>query len=151
MELKSLALKTFFEKVWLYIKLYWKELAFTIAIVYLLFFVKKKNNMIQELIEQRQRERIAHQQNVDRLSQQIQAEVALRRKIDSDFQALIERINKQHSDEVKRIASVRAEEIKKLIAKHQNNPVLIAQSINGLFGIEVMPVPTEVQPWEPNQ
>ena len=64
---------------------------------------------------------------------------------------MIERINKEHSDEIKRIATVKEEEIKNLIKKHQNNPVLMAQTINEIFGIPVMQISQQRQAWEPNE
>lgn len=151
MELTLLKIKTFLAKALSFVKLYWKEAFFLAALAYLVFFIKKKNDLINELISQRERSRIEHIENIDRLNQQIQSEVAIRRKIESDFQALIDRIKKDHADEVIRIASVRAEEIKRLIRRYQNNPVVMAQSINELFGIPVMPVSDVRQPWEPDQ
>lgn len=151
MELATLKLKVFFEKLWTFLKLYWKELVFLALFVYLLVFVKRKTDLVNDLLAEREATRIAYQQNIDRLNQVIQTETATRRKIESDYQALIERINKEHADEVKRIAEVRAEEIKELIKKHQNNPVLMAQTINDLFGIPIMAIPNERQTWEPQQ
>lgn len=151
MELTLLKTKTFLAKALSIVKLYWKEALFLIALTYLAFFVKKKNDLISELLAQRERTRIEHLENIDRLNQQIQTEVATRRKIETDFQSLIERINREHDDQIKRIATIREEEIKALIKKHQNNPVVMAQTINDLFGIPVMPIPTERQVWEPQE
>jgi DNA anti-recombination protein RmuC len=151
MELTFLKVKTFLEKALLFVKLYWKLILVSIGLIYLILFVKRKNDLVVELLAQRERMRKEHQDNIDRLNQQIQTEVAVRRKIESDFQNLIERINREHNEEIKRIASVREQEIKALIAKHHNDPVIMAQTINDLFGIPVMPVPTERQPWEPQQ
>lgn len=151
MELTLLKTKTFAAKALSFMKLYWKEALFLVALFYLVLFVKRKNDLIVELLAQRERMRKEHQENIDRLNQQIQTEIAVRRKIELDFQNLIERINREHSDEIKRIASVREQEIKALIAKHHNDPAIMAQTINELFGIPVMPVPTERQPWEPQQ
>lgn len=151
MELTFLKVKTFLEKALLFVKLYWKLILVSIGLIYLILFVKRKNDLVVELLAQRERMHKEHQDNIDRLNQQIQTEVAVRRKIESDFQNLIERINREHNEEIKRIASVREQEIKALIAKHHNDPVIMAQTINDLFGIPVMPVPTERQPWEPQQ
>jgi len=151
MELALSKLKAFSAKAWFFLKLYWKEFAFAVVLFYVLFFVKQKTNLIEELIQDREKIRKEHKENIDRLNQQIQNEIATRRKIESNFQELIERISKQHSDEIKRIASVREEEIKALIRLHQNDPVLMARTINDLFGVPVMTLPTDRQPWEPQQ
>lgn len=150
MELVWSQLKTFFAKVWAFAKLYWKELVF-LVLFFLLFFVKQKTNLIEALLREREKTRKEHKENIDRLTQQIQNEIASRRKIESDFQAFIERINKEHSDEIKKIGLVREAEIKELIRRHQNNPTMMAQTINDLFGIPIMVVPTDRQPWEPQQ
>ena len=149
MELALSKLKVFSAKAWSFLKFYWKEFAFAVVLVYLLFFVKQKTNLIEELIQGREKIRKEHKENIDRLNQQIQNEIATRRKIESNFQELIERISKQHSDEIKRIASVREEEIKALIRLHQNDPVLMARTINNIFGVPVMTLPTDKQSWEP--
>ena len=99
-------------------------------------------------VEQARKE---HQDNIARLTQQIEIEQAARHKVESDYQILIERINKEHSDEIKRIATVKEEEIKNLIKKHQNNPVLMAQTINEIVGIPVMQISQQRQAWEPNE
>jgi len=151
MELTLLKIKTFLAKVLSFFKLYSKEVLFLAVLAYLVFFVKKKNDLINELASKRERSRIEHIENIDRLNQQIQSEIATRRKIESDFQTLIDRIKKDHADETIRITFVRAEEIKRLIRQYQNNPVVMAQSINELFGIPVMPVSDVRQPWEPEQ
>lgn len=151
MELVLARLKTFFAKAHAFAKLYWKEFVFAIALVYLFCFVKQKNNLIEELLRERETTRKEHKENVDRLNQQIQTEIATRRKVESDFRTLIDSINKQHTDEIKRIALVREEEIKELIRRHQNNPTIMAQTINDLFGIPVMAVPTDRQSWETQQ
>lgn len=151
MELVLPRLKTFFAKSLAFVKLYWKEVVFAIVLFYLLFFVKNKTNMIEELLREREKTRKEYKENVDKLNQQIQNEIATRRKIESDFQTLIRNINNQHNEEIKRIALIREEEIKVLIRRHQNNPTVMAQTINSLFGIPVMAVPTDRQSWEPRQ
>jgi hypothetical protein len=151
MELIWIKTKTFALKVWEFIKLYGKEIIFIVLIIYAFVLVKSKTKLIEQLLEERKQVRKAHQENIARLTQQIEIEQAARRKIESDYQTLIERINKEHNDEIKRIAAVKEEEIKALIKKHQNNPVLMAQSINSIFGIPVMPVPEQRQDWEPNE
>lgn len=151
MELTLLKTKIVLEKIWLAIKCYWKDIAFAGILLYLVFFAKQKIDLSRQLMKEWDDARKAYQENIDRLNQTIQGEVATRRKIESDFQNLIERINTEHDEEVKKIALVREEEIKKLIKKHQNNPVALAQTMNDLFGIPVMPVPSVRQPWEPPQ
>jgi hypothetical protein len=145
----AIKLKTYFAKLWYYVKLYWKEIGFAVAFIYLLFFVKQKTNLIEELLQEREKAHKEHKENIDKLNQQIQNEIATRRKIESDFRILIDRINKQHADEIKRIALVREEEIKELIRRHHNNPTIMAQTINDLFGIPVMTVAPDRQTWEP--
>lgn len=143
--------KTFALKVWEFIKLYGKEVLFIALIAYAFVLVKNKSNVIEQLLAEREQARKAHQENISRLTQQIEVEQAARRKIESDYQTLIERINKEHNDEIKRIAAVKEEDIKALIKKHQNNPVLMAQTINQIFGIPIMPIPEQRQDWEPNE
>lgn len=149
MELTLLKIKTFFQKLWSFIKLYFKELIFVFLLFYSFFLVKKKTDLINQLLQERETVRQAHRQNLDNLVANIEAEQARRRKIESDFRDLIEKINKEHQEEVKRIATVRAEEVKKLIEQHQNNPVKMAETINTLFGIPVMSIPEQRQSWEP--
>jgi len=151
MELVWIKIKTFILKVWEFLKLYSKEIFFIVLISFAFFLVKNKVEMIDQLLAERDATRKAHQENIARLTQQIEIEQAARRKIESDYQSMIERINREHSEEIKRIAVVKEEEIKILIRKHQNNPVLMAQTINSIFGIPVMQIPEQKQNWEPNE
>lgn len=139
------------QRLWTYTKLYWKELVFAVVLVYLFVFVKQKMDIIKALLADRDSVRKKHQENIDQLNQAVETETAARRKLESDYQTLIAQINQEHSDEIKRIAVVRSEEIKALIKKHQNNPVVMAQTINSLFGIPVMLTPETKQSWEPQE
>lgn len=143
--------KTFFLKVWEFVKLYGKEVVFVALLIYVFFLVKNKTQLIEQLMQEREATRRAHQENITRLTQQVEAEQAVRRKIESDYQTLIQRINNEHDEEIKRIALIKQEDIKALIKKHQDNPVLMAQTINQIFGIPVMPITEQRQPWEPNE
>ena len=143
--------KTFFLKVWEFVKLYGKEVVFVALLIYVFFLVKNKTQLIEQLMQEREVTRRAHQENITRLTQQVEAEQAVRRKIESDYQTLIQRINNEHDEEIKRIALIKQEDIKALIKKHQDNPVLMAQTINQIFGIPVMPITEQRQPWEPNE
>lgn len=149
MELIALKIKIFTQKLWSFIKAYFKEIGFAIIFIYLIIFVKNKTDIINQLLKDRESSRKAHQENINNLTNQILNEQARRRKIESDFRDLIDTINKNHEEEVKRIATVRAEEIKSLIEQHQNDPVKMSETINNLFGIPVMQTPTEKQTWEP--
>jgi hypothetical protein len=151
MELALLKLKVFMQRLWTYTKLYWKELVFAVVLVYLFMFVKQKMDIIKALLADRDSVRKKHQENIDQLNQAVETETAARRKLESDYQTLIAQINQEHSDEIKRIAVVRSEEIKALIKKHQNNPVVMAQTINSLFGIPVMLTAETKQSWEPQE
>ncbi len=149
MELTLIKAKAFFYKLLMFAKLYWKEFIFGAILLYTLFFAKQKADLVNKLIEERGATRKAHQENIDKLTQQIRTEIETRHKIEIEFRSLVEKINQEHSEEVQRIALEHATQIKELVKLHQNNPELMGKTINDLLGIRVMSVSTERQPWEP--
>ena len=144
-------MKTFALKFWEFVKLYGKEVVFIVLLVYGFFLFKNKTQLIEQLIQERNAARRDHQENIARLTRQIELEQAIRRKIESDYQELIQRINTEHDEQIKKIALIKQEDIKTLIKKHQNDPVVMAQTINAIFGIPIMPITQERQPWEPKE
>ena len=138
MELKRLQVKLFFAKVFAFLKEHWLDFVFGIILLYAVVVVKQKQDQINRMLEEQNRTREANRQNIDELANRIEQEIAKRRKIESDFQDLIKKINERHDEELKHIASVRQEEIKQLIERHQNDPVRMAQTLNQLFGIQLV-------------
>ena len=138
MELKLLQLKLFFAKVVAFFKEHWLDFVFGVILLYAIVVVKQKQDQINKMLEEQNETRDANRQNIDELVNRIEQEIAKRRKVESDFQELIKKINERHNEELKRIASVKQEEIKQLIERHQNDPVRMAQTLNELFGIQIM-------------
>lgn len=138
MELKRLQVKLFFAKVFAFLKEHWLDFVFGIILLYAVVVVKQKQDQINRMLEEQNKTREANRQNIDELANRIEQEIAKRRKIESDFQDLIKKINERHDEELKHIASVRQEEIKQLIERHQNDPVRMAQTLNQLFGIQLV-------------
>ena len=138
MELKLLQLKLFFAKVVAFLKEHWLDCVFGVILLYAIVVVKQKQDQINKMLEEQNKTRDANRQNIDELVNRIEQEIAKRRKVESDFQELIKKINERHNEELKRIASVKQEEIKQLIERHQNDPVRMAQTLNELFGIQIM-------------
>ena len=71
--------KTFFLKVWEFVKLYGKEVVFVALLIYVFFLVKNKTQLIEQLMQEREVTRRAHQENITRLTQQVEAEHSSRK------------------------------------------------------------------------
>lgn len=140
MELKLLQIKLVWIKVWGFIKSHWIEIFFALMAIYTVLLAKKKQDVINQLIADQEALREQHKKNIDDLTTQIEGQISQRRKIESDYQALVTAINARHDQQIKDIAKVKEQEIRDLIAKHQDDPTKMAETINELFGIPIMGV-----------
>jgi len=140
MELKLLQLKLVSIKVFGFLKSHWIEIFFGLMGLYAVFVAKRKQEIITQLVADQQKFRDQHKKNIDDLTKQVEDQISLRRKIESDYQNLIKEINERHDKQIQEIAKVKEKEIKDLIEKHQNDPTKMAETINDLFGIPILGV-----------
>jgi predicted solute-binding protein len=137
MELKKLEIKLFFEKVRAFLKDHWLEIGFALVLFYAVVILKQKQDVINRMIDEQQRTREANQRNINELTQQIEEEIIKRRKIESDYQQLLRDIQQRHEKEMEKILKLKEKEIKEMIARFQNNPEQMAQSLFETYGIRI--------------
>jgi len=137
MELKKLEVKLFFEKVKAFLKNHWLEIGFALVLFYAVVVLKQKQDVINRMIDEQQRTREANQRNINELAQQIEQEIIKRRKIESDYQQLLRDIQQRHEKEMENILKLKEKEIKELIARYQNNPEQMSQSLFETYGIRI--------------
>ena len=137
MELKKLEIKLFFEKIRAFLKDHWLEIGFALVLFYAVVILKQKQDVINSMIDEQQRTREANQRNINELTQQIEEEIIKRRKIESDYQQLLRDIQQRHEKEMEKILKLKEKEIKEMIARFQNNPEQMAQSLFETYGIRI--------------
>jgi predicted solute-binding protein len=137
MELKKLEIKLFFEKIRAFLKDHWLEIGFALVLFYAVVILKQKQDVINRMIDEQQRTREANQRNINELTQQIEEEIIKRRKIESDYQQLLRDIQQRHEKEMEKILKLKEKEIKEMIARFQNNPEQMAQSLFETYGIRI--------------
>ena len=137
MELKKLETKLFFEKVKAFFKEHWLEIVFGLILFYAVVILRQKQDVINRMIDEQQRTREANRQNIDQLTRQIEEEIVKRRKIEEDYQQLLRNIQQRHEKEMEEILKLKEKEIKEMIARFQNNPEQMSQSLFDTYGIRI--------------
>lgn len=138
MELKKLEAKLFFEKIKGFVKQHWLEIFFGLILFYAVVILRQKQDVINRMVDEQQRTREANRQNIDQLTQQIEQEIAKRRKIEEDYQQMLKEIQERHDKENQRILEEKEKEIKEMMLRLHNNPRAIAQSLTDTFGIRII-------------
>ena len=137
MELRKLEAKLFFEKVKAFFKEHWLEIVFGLILFYAVIILRQKQDVINRMIDEQQRTREANRQNIDQLTRQIEEEIVKRRKIEEDYQQLLRNIQQRHEKEMEEILKLKEKEIKEMIARFQNNPEQMSQSLFDTYGIRI--------------
>jgi len=137
MELRKLETKLFFEKVKAFFKEHWLEIVFGLILFYAVVILRQKQDVINRMIDEQQRTREANRQNIDQLTRQIEEEIVKRRKIEEDYQQLLRNIQQRHEKEMEEILKLKEKEIKEMIARFQNNPEQMSQSLFDTYGIRI--------------
>ena len=138
MELISLKDKLFFLKIYSFIKVNWMSLVLGIGILYTMFIAKNKEDNIKLLISERERISKEHQQTLANIQSQVENEIKKRQEIEKKYNDLMDKIKNEYDQGVIEIAETKKKEIKDLIKRNHENPAAMANSINQLFGIQII-------------
>ena len=124
--------------IWLFIKKYWSLfLALIVLIVSTILFVSKQQQ-VQGLLKMLQDSSTQHHNDLAEIQRIHAEEIKQREDLQKQYDAVIERINKDHAEAVANLNRQKEEEIKQLIKQFQDDPTKMAAEINLLLGIPVV-------------
>ena len=138
MELISLKNKLFFLKIYSFIKTNWLSFILGIGIIYAAMIAKNKEENISLLISERERINEEHQKTLENIQSQVENEIKKRQEIEKKYNDLMLKIKNEYDQGVIEIAETKKKEIKALIERNNENPEAMANSINQLFGIQLI-------------
>lgn len=134
---------TWFSTAWAWVKRYWALLVLVAAGIWVWFFLRGKSDEVERLLSLYQKQSDDSKKQLEDLRKLRDEEEKRRMEIEETFQTTVSQIRKEHEEQLRALTSQKKEELKKIIAETDGgNPDLLAERINGLFGIPVVSAET---------
>lgn len=129
--------KTFFTLVGANIKKY----GFLIgAVIFLVVYIivtannKQRVEAMMNLIAERDK---IHRKAIEDIQRERNEELKKRQEIQRLYDETIAKINKEHAEQLARLTADKEKELRSIIEQTHNDPILMADRVNNLFGIEL--------------
>lgn len=126
-----------FKTMWIYIKKYWSFIIFAIFFAATIFVYRNKEKAINDLIKKQEEISKTHRQELAQIQQIRDDEIKRRTEIEANYQATIDKINKDHAEAIGKLTAAKEDELRKIISEAKDDPNVMASRINSLFGIEI--------------
>lgn len=136
------AIKRWFLVAASYIKKYWWILVLGAASVWALVFSKNKTQLLEQFIKERETLNQRHQEEIDALNRIHQNDLTQRARIEQEYRTTIDRINQSHAEAIENLTKAKRQELRAIIAETNNNPELMTERVNNLFGFNVLTLPS---------
>lgn len=135
-------LQTQAAKLWSFVKLYWSQILFGLAFVYIVLFVKNKTQMIENILAEKQQSEAAHAANINQLQIALQQEITKRQEIEKHFNDMLESIKKTNDQALENLANEREQDIKDVMVLYHNDPTAMATAVSTTFNIPIVHFPS---------
>jgi thiamine biosynthesis lipoprotein ApbE len=100
--------------------------------------VFKNNKRYEELMSMYNDRLALREQEVRQINEARQKEIERREQIEKTYQETIERINRDHAEQIGKLTAAKEQEVRRIVAETNDDPALMASRINELFGITVV-------------
>jgi len=128
--------------LWEKVKKYWYLLLFGLVAVYALAFAKNKDALIDNMMRERDAILAAHNTRIQEIQAGVEQERKRREEIEVAYSALVKNIDETKNQRAQEILAANKTQLKELIERNQNNPQEMANSVNRVFGVTIITVPS---------
>jgi hypothetical protein len=129
------------KKIGLFFKNYGAIILLGIALVYALIFVKRKQDLSNDLLKQIQDQGKRHRDEVDALVKVHEEEVKRHAEIEKKYNETIVKIEQEHQQALQQLDRQKKQELHQIIETTNDDPDEMARRVNSLFGIPIYTPP----------
>ena len=112
---------------------------------YVIIFVKRKEDLLQSLLQQRASVEATHTANINQLQTALQQEIEKRQQVENRYAEMIASIKKDNDEAIAKLANQREKDIKEIMVLYHNDPLAMATAVSTTFNIPIVHFP-EVNP-----
>lgn len=131
--------------LWEKIKKYWLLFLFSIAAAFTLAFAKNKEQLIEDMMRERDAMLASHNARIEDIQAGIEAERKRREEIEKSYSELVKSIEDAKNVRAQEILAANKEQIKQLIERNRHDPEAMAVAVNRLFGITIVDTPVATE------
>lgn len=130
--IQLLVIKTFFKKVWTWLKHNWKVPLVLVYTIVLWFFFRQKDKA-REVLEVRAE---SYEAQIAALNAAHAEEIKKRDEILKQYTEIVEELEKVYAEDRKELDSKKKKEVKKIVEKYYNRPDELARELADKFNFE---------------
>lgn len=130
--LQFLVIKSFFKKVWTWLKHNWK-VPLVLLYTLVLWFLFRRKDKAREVLEVRAE---SYKAEIEAINKAHKDEIEKRNKIIEEYNSTLDKITEKYAEDKKELDSQKKKEVKELVEKYYNNPDELAKKVADRFGLE---------------
>lgn len=127
--------------LWEKIRKYWYLFLFALVAVYAVSFAKNKEQIIENMMRERDAMLASHNARIQDIQAGIEAERKRREEVERSYNALIKNIEETKNARAQEILAANKEQLRTLIERNRQDPQAMAEAVNRLFGITIVSAP----------
>lgn len=134
-------------KIWNVLKLVgtwlkgnWLIVLLGIGFVFTLVFLRRTAQDNKNLVKQIQDQMNENRKNLEKMKEIQEEHLVKEQEINKKYREVLLKIEQDYKEQLKELDSKKQKELKNIIAANNNDPNAMAQQINQLFGITILPV-----------
>ena len=130
--IELLAIKSFFKKVWTWLKHNWK-VPLVILYTIVLWLLFRRKDKAREVLEVRAE---SYKAEIEAINKAHKDEIEKRNKIIEEYNSTLDKITEKYAEDKKELDSQKKKEVKELVEKYYNDPDELAKKVADRFGFE---------------
>lgn len=138
-----LKVKNFFEFVWEWLKHNWLVVVLFIGVIVAVIFGNNKMKSYDELLTEYQAQIAQSHHDLAALQAVQQQEQAQQQVINQQYNDVLTKIQQQYASALTSLSVEKRKELEDIIKATHNDPSLMAQQVNTLFGLPIYATPSE--------
>ena len=123
-----------------WIKGNWALLLLGVGMIFALVVAKNKVNLYNQLMTEFQNQQAQNVRELEQLRSIQRDQLAKQEIINRRYQEVLDRIQQNYQEQLKTLDAHKESEIRRIISENHDDPAVMANEINSLFGIPIYPV-----------
>jgi flagellar motility protein MotE (MotC chaperone) len=118
----------------------WALLLLGVGMIFALVVAKNKVNLYNQLMTEFQNQQAQNVRELEQLRSIQRDQLAKQEIINRRYQEVLDRIQQNYQEQLKTLDAHKESEIRRIISENHDDPAVMANEINSLFGIPIYPV-----------